>query len=138
MKKLLAGTIGLCAVAACASYPQPTEHLAESMASARGAESAGAAQVPQAALHLKLAQDQIGTAQKLIKDDENERADAMTIRAYNDAELALALTREAQLKRKLDSFAEANPGLTKPGQTRTSQPTNPPGAAPTPTTSGAN
>lgn len=143
MKKLLAGSIGLCAIAACASHPQPTEHLAASMAAVRGAETAGAAQVPQAALHLKLAQDQIDTAQQMIRKDENERADAMTIRAFNDAELALALTREAQMKREVESYAEAHPEVTsKPEPRNTNQPldaTNPPGiGAPTTTTRDTN
>lgn len=137
MKKLLAGCIGLCAITACAGHPQPTEHLAASMAAVRGAETAGAAQVPQAALHLKLAQDQIDTAQQMIKKDENERADAMTIRAYNDAELALALTREAQMKREVESYAEAHPEVSvKPEQRNTNQPldaTNPPGVGATTT-----
>lgn len=137
MKKLLVGCIGLCALGACASHPQPTEHLAASMAAVRGAETAGAAQVPQAALHLKLAQDQIDTAQTMIKKGDNERADSMTIRAYNDAELALALTREAQMKREVESFAEAHPEITsKPEQRNTNQPldaTNPPGVGATST-----
>src|SRR5687767_5653154 len=60
----------------CASrYPAPTEHLATSMAAARGAEEAGAPQVPQAALQLELAQEQINQAQRLVQEGENEKAD---------------------------------------------------------------
>ncbi len=84
----------------CASYPAPTEHLANSMAAIRGAQEVGAPQVPQAALHLKLAEDQVAQAKELIKDGKNERADYMTLRAYNDASLALALTREEQARNK--------------------------------------
>lgn len=61
MSRSLASAVGFCALAACASQPDPTEHLAASMAAVRGAETAGAAQVPQAALHLKLADEQAGT-----------------------------------------------------------------------------
>ena len=113
MRKYLAGALGLsAALVGCASGgPEPTEHLAQSMAAVRGAETAGASQVPQAALHLKLAQEQIELAQQMIRNDDNERADAMTIRAFNDAELALALAREAQMKRELSSYAEAHPEL---------------------------
>lgn len=59
----------------------------------------------------------------MIRKDDNERADAMTIRAFNDAELALALTREAQAQRELMSFAEAHPELSQSTQNgATSQP----------------
>lgn len=109
MSKSWAGAVGLCALAACATQPDPTEHLAASMAAVRGAETAGAAQVPQAALHLKLAEEQIANAKQLMQDGDNGRADAMTVRAFNDAELALALTREAQARRELESFAAAQP-----------------------------
>lgn len=109
-----AATVGLFTLlSACAGAPEPTEHLAQSMAAVSSAKTAGAEQVPQAALHLQLAEDQIEQARKLIKDDENERADAMTIRAFNDAELSQALTREAQTQRQLMSFAEAHPELTQ-------------------------
>jgi Domain of unknown function (DUF4398) len=130
MLKSMAGVLGLGALVACAGNP-PTEHLAASMAAVRGAETAGAASVPQAALHLKLAQEQIQQAKEMIEKDENERADSMTIRAYNDAELALALTREAQLKGQLESYAEAHPGQSSGEPARNlNQPldaTNPPG-----------
>jgi hypothetical protein len=131
MSKVLAGAIGFCAFSACAtSQPQPTEQLAASMAAVRGAETAGAAQIPQAALHLKLARDQITQAEKMIEDDD-ERADAMAIRAYGDAELALALTREAQAKKKLEGYAEAHPEVRSKtpvrGDDEPLDATNPPG-----------
>jgi hypothetical protein len=131
MFRILAGTLGLATLAACASGPEPAEHLAASMASVRAAETAGAAQVPQAALHLKLAEEQIAQAKEMIKKDDNERADAMTIRAFNDSELALSLAREAQLKREVEQYAEAHPEVQSRAEPRnTNQPldaTNPPG-----------
>lgn len=129
MLKTMACMIGCGALIACASNP-PTEHLAASMAAVRGAETAGAASVPQAALHLKLAQEQIAQAREMIARDQNDRADAMTIRAFNDAELALALAREAQIKSQLESFAEANPGQGSAPTRGADEPldaTNPPG-----------
>jgi hypothetical protein len=104
MRKTVAGLIGSIALVGCAGQP-PTEHLAASMAAVRGAETAGAQSVPEAALHLKLAQEQIAQARTMIEKQDYERADAMTIRAFNDAELALALTREAQLKNQVASSA---------------------------------
>jgi hypothetical protein len=90
----------LALLGACASYPKPEQNLADSMATARGAEEAGAAAVPDAKLHLTLAQEEIETAKKLMKDEEYERADHMTLRASADAELALALAREEAAKRE--------------------------------------
>ncbi len=88
-------------VSACSSYPRPEENLANSMAVARGASEAGAAEVPQAQLQLKLAHDQIEAAKMLMEDGKYEEADYMTLRAYYDAELALALAREEAAKRGL-------------------------------------
>lgn len=80
----------------CASHPPPTDNLASAIAAVRGAQEAGANQVPQAALQLKLAEEQVAQARAMMKDGDNERADYMTLRAFNDAELALALAREQQ------------------------------------------
>lgn len=82
------------AAAACASFPPPTNTVASSLAAVRGAEELGAADVPQAALQLQLAQEEVAKAKRLMADGENERAHYMALRASNDAELAIVLTRE--------------------------------------------
>ena len=88
-------TIALVFTAGCAgSYPAPADHLASAMAAARAAREAGAPNVPHAALQLKLAEEQIAQARQMMRNESNERADYLTLRAYNDAELALALARE--------------------------------------------
>lgn len=107
MRKTLLGVIGLCAVG-CASYPAPNDQVASSLASVRGAEEAGAMNVPEAALHVKLAQEQIEQAQAMMKNDDNMRAEDLAVRAFQDAELALAIAREDAAKKKLDQFAQAN------------------------------
>jgi hypothetical protein len=123
------------ALVACAGQP-PTEHLASSMAAVKTAESAGASQEPQASLHLKLAQAQVAEAQQMINEEEYEHADRMTVRAKSDADLALSLTREAQLKREIQTFASANPQL-KAGSSPATAPApmpagnNPPASNPT-------
>lgn len=81
---------------ACASHPPPTDHLASAIAAVSAAQAAGAGQVPKAALQLKLAEEQVTQARVMMKRGENERADYMTLRAYNDADLAIALAREQQ------------------------------------------
>lgn len=85
--------------AACgSSFPQPTERLASSEAAIRSAKELGAQNDPQAALHVKLADDQIVTAKNLMKDGENKRADLVLQRASADAELAVMMTRERAAK----------------------------------------
>jgi hypothetical protein len=82
----------------CASNPPPTDHLASAIAAVSAARAAGADQVPQASLQLKLAEEQVSQAREMVKRGQHERADYMTLRAFNDAELATALAREQQAK----------------------------------------
>jgi hypothetical protein len=100
----------LCALAllgvGCASYPSPVQHLASSVAATRGAQEAGATQVPEAALQLKLAEEGNARAKKFMAKGDNEHADYQTLRAYNDAALSLALTREESARRRAQQSAE--------------------------------
>lgn len=97
IKKLCAICISL---AGCASYPQPTENLASSTGAVRGAQEAGAEKLPDAALHLRLAQEENDKAKKLMNDGENERAAYMAERARADAELALALAHQDRARKQ--------------------------------------
>lgn len=94
---------------ACAGAPQPTERLASAQAAVRAAKEVGADNVPQAQLHTKLAEEQVIQANKLIEEGENERADMVLRRATADAELAVALARQAESARQADA-AEAELG----------------------------
>lgn len=86
----------------CASAPPPTNQLASAEASMRAARELGAAQVPRAELHLRLAQEQVTKARKLAQDGDNEQAARLLDRAHADAELALTLSREATVHRDLE------------------------------------
>jgi hypothetical protein len=99
-----ASLLALVSATGCASHPPPSDHLASAIAAARGADEAGARQVPRAALQLKLAEEQIATAKKMVENGDNLRADYMTLRAYNDAELALALARENAARQRADQL----------------------------------
>jgi hypothetical protein len=92
--------IGALAIAlgACGSYPPPTERMASSEATIRGAQEVGATGVPAAALSVKLAQEEVQKAKQLMQDGDNRRAELVLMRAQADAELALAQAREAQAK----------------------------------------
>jgi hypothetical protein len=108
MKKLfLSGGAAVLAfpLAGCAGYPAPTEHLANSYANIRAAQEVGALSSPQAALHLKLAQEEQAKAKALVDDGKNEPADFMTMRANADAELSIALTREVAARGKAGQAA---------------------------------
>lgn len=83
----------------CASFPTPTESMASAIASVRGAEEVGAASVPQAALKLQLAREELIRARALLADGENESAHYQALRASNDADLAIALVREDEARK---------------------------------------
>ena len=82
----------------CASYPIPTQSLADAQSAERSATELGAASQPKAQLHLQLAHEQIAQASAAMKDGDNARADALLLRAKSDAELAIALTRDQGAK----------------------------------------
>lgn len=89
----------LAVVAGCgASYPAPTQHMADAQAAYRSAQELGADRLPAAQLHLKLAEEQIAKGKADLEDNENRRADFTFVRAKADAELALALAREQKAK----------------------------------------
>jgi hypothetical protein len=106
---MLAALGGLC-VWGCAHEPAPTQQLAGAIAAVRAAEEAGAASVPDAELQLKLAQEQINEANKLIAKEDNRAAQDKIMRARNDAELALSLTHEQTAATKLNQFAQTSSG----------------------------
>lgn len=96
MSCLIAAT-GL--LAGCgSSYPPPTQPLADVQAADRSAKELGAANVPEASLHLQYAAEQRNQAAALMTRGDNERATALLVRAKADAELAVALTRENKAK----------------------------------------
>jgi hypothetical protein len=101
---------------ACASHPPPNDHMASAIAAVRGAQIAvaGAGRVPEAALQLKLAEEQVAQAREMIERGDNERANYMTLRAYNDAELALALARQHQARQGAEEAARSGGGSATP------------------------
>lgn len=87
------------ATAGCAaSFPTPTQSLADAQSAERSAAELGAASQPTAQLHLQLAHEEIAQASAAIKDGDNERANGLLLRARSDAELAIALTRDQSAK----------------------------------------
>ena len=94
MKKAISWTIlmvvGLALFSGCASAPPLRTEASTS--GIRAAEEAGAANVPQASLHLQLAKEELELAKGLSAKGEKARAASMLLRAEADAELAVALS----------------------------------------------
>jgi regulator of protease activity HflC (stomatin/prohibitin superfamily) len=68
-------------------------HTETSTAAIRSAQDLGAATVPQAALHLQLAQEEMKAAEALNAKGQQEEGKSLLLRAEADAELAVALSR---------------------------------------------
>jgi len=95
-KAFCAALAAACAVGCASSYPPPTQRMAETLATMRGAEEVGANGNPQGQLHLRLAQEELQNAKLLADNGDNRRADFVLVRAKADADLALAEAREAK------------------------------------------
>ena len=98
--------VGVVLVTACGGAAVPQETLTAAKASVAGAEVGGAAEEPKAALHLKLAKEQLAKAEALIADGDNEEAARVIDRAQADAELALSLAKEAAAKKEAADTGE--------------------------------
>jgi hypothetical protein len=87
-------------VASCSTGVSPavTRQTAQTSAAVARAETVGAANEPQAALHLKLAREEIAEAARFTAAGEDAHAQRALERADLDAELAVALTRESSLR----------------------------------------
>jgi len=90
--------VALGLVAGCGASAVPVAASTDARAAISAAEAVGAETQPQAALHLKMARDQVRQADMLIRDGDNDEARLVLGRAKVDAELALALSREAQMR----------------------------------------
>ncbi len=88
-------TLGVMGIAGCAGTPVPNARVASTEAAIRAAQESGSSKVPQAALQLKLAEEQLASAKALIRDSDNKRADYVLMRSQADAELAISLSHVA-------------------------------------------
>jgi hypothetical protein len=92
------------AAAACGGGAPPSERLVNAEAAIRGAVEINAnASPPRAALHLQLAQEQVDKAKRYIADGLNQRAELALRQAQADAELAIALARHEEMKKRADA-----------------------------------
>ena len=92
-----AAAMSLLGLGACATGQVSQAQMTETQAAIRGAEEVDAQEAPQAALHLQYAEEQLADARELA-EDEPELANRLLMRAEADAELAIALAEEAELR----------------------------------------
>jgi len=85
--------LGMAAGCATTTAALPSEKDESSSGTIRAAEEVGAADDPDAALHLQLAKEQYEYAHSLKRSDDTDRAERLLMRAQVDAELSLALAR---------------------------------------------
>lgn len=93
-------------VACGGGAPPPSDRLATAEAGARSARELGADKNPNAMLHLRLADEQIAQAKKLMADGENKRADLVLQRAGADAELSVMLAKQTNARGEADKAQE--------------------------------
>jgi hypothetical protein len=93
----------------CGGATMPPEKLASTEASLRAAQEVGADKVPKAELHVRLAKEELDAARKKSQDGNAEDADRLLDRARADADLALALSRQAEAEQTLERANVVNP-----------------------------
>lgn len=106
MRNVFVALLLLGAVACGGSFPPPTDRMVTAEGAARSARELGAEKEPQAALHLKLASEQIEEAKSLMKEGDNKRADLVLQRAASDAELSVMLAKENNARQEADKAQE--------------------------------
>jgi hypothetical protein len=93
--------------------PPPNDEWAAAQGDVGRAQSAGAPNVPEAKLHLQIAQEDLQTSKGLI-DNDNRRATDLVAVARIEAQLALSLARQQQAeddaKRAQADLAKAKAG----------------------------
>jgi hypothetical protein len=81
------------AIGCGASFPPPNDEWAAAQADIGRAEAGGAPAVPNAKLHLQLAQEDLQKSKNLIDNDNKRAADLIAV-ARVEAQLALSLAKE--------------------------------------------
>jgi len=91
----------------CATAVSP-QNLESTAASIRAAEEVGATKVPEAALRLQLAKEQLQRAKMMTAKQQQPAANRLVMRSSADAELALALARNSAARAAAKKATERN------------------------------
>jgi hypothetical protein len=90
----LAAAVAVASCAACGGYTVPPQHITGAQTAIAAARGGGADADPQAALHLKLAEEQYSGGHNLMSSDPKQ-ADLSFLRSQADAQLAQSLARKS-------------------------------------------
>jgi hypothetical protein len=93
-------------IGACATAAVPHQNAEGPAAAIRSAEEVGAARVPEAALRLQLAREQLERARMMTDEDDQPAAARLLMRSEADAELALALARSSAARTEAEKAKE--------------------------------
>ena len=108
MKRLVIASVAVAGLlSACAHTRAIEADMGKVESPIRAAEELGSSGVPNASLHIQYAKDQLAKAQQLEKDGEKRRSQMMLLRAQADAELALALTRDAKTQTEVQQLIDS-------------------------------
>ena len=102
------GALMLASAGCGASHPPPTDNLARALAALRAAQEAGAAEVPQASLQLKLAEEQVAQARAMMEEGSDEFY-YITAMNENYAQPSMPAGVEADIIKGLYRVASHNP-----------------------------
>jgi hypothetical protein len=102
--------------AGCGSSAMPLDKLTDAKSTVRAAQEAGAQNTPQAQLHLKMANDELASAQKATDDKDADRARLLLNQAQSDADLSLAQARGSADKQAADAAQARIVELSKQAQ----------------------
>jgi hypothetical protein len=91
----LAAAVAVASCAACGGYTVPPQHITGAQTAIAAARGGGADADPQAALHLKLAEEQYSGGRNLMTSGDPKQADLMFLRSQADAQLAQSLARKS-------------------------------------------
>ncbi len=92
--------------AGCGGAGLPVHAQTDAVAAIRSARELGAESTPQASYHLALADEGMVTADAAIRSGQMDTARRLLERAKADAELAMALRREAEVRARAEETHE--------------------------------
>jgi hypothetical protein len=101
---------------ACASRGELPVNYAPTQAAISAADAVGAKNEPRAALHLKMAKDQLVRAESYAREGDEHEAALMLDRARTDAEAALMITRELEARNQAERVKRDVDALSRPQQ----------------------
>lgn len=111
MRVAIIALLGVVTFACGSSIPPPNDEWAAAQADVGRAQAGGAPDVPDAKLHLQLAQEDLQKSKDLM-DKDNERSTSIVAVARAEAQLALSMAKASQAQSKA---ADAHQALQNAG-----------------------